>query len=223
MRAPSAGAVRPVQLHCASVETWRCPHCGTPQTDGARCWACSRHPFACGTCRNYVRAVAGRLGYCALDRTRAVLQGDEVRACWQASSRPEPFEGLFRGLDPEPPAIAADASGAATGAHATTATATWAGSGGVRERDPVATRTWAIPVTGEGTRAEGARAVGVMAGLREATFVPARGIARSAPSGPPGSVDREVLGAGERPPVGEGDPDGHQAIPGRDVLHDPEA
>ena len=31
-----------------TVDTWRCPHCGTTQADGPRCWACSRHPVACG-------------------------------------------------------------------------------------------------------------------------------------------------------------------------------
>lgn len=88
------------QLHCRPLETWRCPHCGTTQADAARCWACSRHPMACGSCRDFRRAVAGRLGYCALDRTRAVLQGDEIRACWRAPVRHEPLEGLFLGLEP---------------------------------------------------------------------------------------------------------------------------
>ncbi|MFP5341875.1 MAG: hypothetical protein ACLGIJ_02960 [Candidatus Limnocylindria bacterium] len=37
------------------------------------------------TCRDFRRAVAGGLGYCANDRHRAPLVGDEIRACWQAS------------------------------------------------------------------------------------------------------------------------------------------
>jgi hypothetical protein len=36
-----------------------------------------------------------------MDRTRNVLTGDEVRACWQAPpGEPEPYPGLFRDLAP---------------------------------------------------------------------------------------------------------------------------
>jgi hypothetical protein len=78
---------------------WRCPHCGTPQAETNRCWACSRSPMTCSTCRNFRRGVAARLGYCALDKTRAVLTGEEVRACWQAPAILEPSEGLFESLN----------------------------------------------------------------------------------------------------------------------------
>ncbi len=44
---------------------WRCPHCGTPQAETARCWVCRRSSTACGTCRNFRRAVAANLGYSA--------------------------------------------------------------------------------------------------------------------------------------------------------------
>ena len=57
---------------------WRCPHCGTPQAETARCWVCRRSSTACGTCRNYRRSVAGSLGYCGLDRRRQPLAGDEI-------------------------------------------------------------------------------------------------------------------------------------------------
>lgn len=63
---------------------WRCPHCGTPQAETARCWVCRRSSTACGTCRNFRHSVAGSLGYCGLDRGRQPLVGDEIRACWEA-------------------------------------------------------------------------------------------------------------------------------------------
>jgi hypothetical protein len=64
---------------------WRCPHCGTPQSETARCWVCRRSSTACATCRNFRRSVAARLGYCGLDGQRRPLRGDEIRACWEAS------------------------------------------------------------------------------------------------------------------------------------------
>ncbi|MGK2851076.1 MAG: hypothetical protein ACSLFN_09230 [Candidatus Limnocylindrales bacterium] len=63
---------------------WRCPHCGTPQAETARCWVCRRSSTACGTCRNFRRAVAANLGYCGLDRGRQPLDGGEIRSCWEA-------------------------------------------------------------------------------------------------------------------------------------------
>lgn len=63
---------------------WRCPHCGTPQAETARCWVCRRSSTACGTCRNFRRAVAANLGYCGLDRRRQPLDGGEIRSCWEA-------------------------------------------------------------------------------------------------------------------------------------------
>jgi hypothetical protein len=63
---------------------WRCPHCGTPQAETARCWVCHRSSTACGTCRHYRRSVAAQIGYCGLDRNRQPLNGDEIRPCWEA-------------------------------------------------------------------------------------------------------------------------------------------
>jgi len=63
---------------------WRCPHCGTPQAETARCWVCRRSSTACGTCRNFRHSVAGSLGYCGLDPRRQPLVGDEIRPCWEA-------------------------------------------------------------------------------------------------------------------------------------------
>lgn len=109
---------------CA-VATWRCPHCGTPQADGSRCWVCSRSPMSCSTCRNFRQGVAARLGYCAMDRRREPLGGDEIRACWQPPIQAEPLGGLFalleaqRGLaSSEAAAISVDAGAASTGVPA---------------------------------------------------------------------------------------------------------
>jgi hypothetical protein len=67
-----------------TVSTWRCPHCATLQPESTRCWACERSPMTCATCRYFRRSVIGAVGLCGLDRTRSLLAGDEVRACWQA-------------------------------------------------------------------------------------------------------------------------------------------
>ena len=65
---------------------WRCPHCGTPQAETARCWVCHRSSTACATCRHFRLSVAAQLGYCGLDRQRTPLRGDEIRACWEAGA-----------------------------------------------------------------------------------------------------------------------------------------
>jgi hypothetical protein len=83
---------------------WRCPHCGTPQAETARCWVCRRSSTACGTCRHFRRSVAAQIGFCGLDRRRQPLVGDEIRSCWEAW--PD-------GVDPRPgglPTIAPAAS-----------------------------------------------------------------------------------------------------------------
>jgi hypothetical protein len=64
---------------------WRCPHCGTPQAETARCWVCHRSTTACATCRQFRRSVAAQLGYCGLDRARLPLRGNEIRGCWEAA------------------------------------------------------------------------------------------------------------------------------------------
>ena len=124
-----------------------------------------------------------------------MLQGDEIRACWQAPSRPEPYEGLFRELEPEDPA-----GGVAPGARAPSS----------RDGDLVGTRTWAIPILPD----RPVVTTGGASGLREATFVPARTAAHRSAAGAqePGSDDPELGGIGELPAVGEGDPDGHHSL-----------
>ena len=68
------------------MATWRCPHCGAPQPESARCWVCKRSSTTCGTCRQYRRAVAGQLGYCAISGRRTVLTGEEMKGCWESGS-----------------------------------------------------------------------------------------------------------------------------------------
>lgn len=66
------------------MPVWRCPHCGNPQAEAARCWVCRRSSTSCATCVNFRHAVFGGLGYCALDRGRDPLEGHEIRPCWVA-------------------------------------------------------------------------------------------------------------------------------------------
>jgi hypothetical protein len=44
---------------------WRCPHCGTPQAETARCWVCRRSSTACASCRNFRGSVAAQMGFWA--------------------------------------------------------------------------------------------------------------------------------------------------------------
>jgi len=83
---------------------WRCPHCGTPQAETARCWVCRRSSTACGTCRNFRRSVAGSLGYCGLDRRRQPLAGDEIRECWEAGAGDVTLAAVTRTALDETPA-----------------------------------------------------------------------------------------------------------------------
>jgi len=62
---------------------WRCPHCGTPQAETARCWVCRRSSTSCATCRHFRHSVAANIGYCGLDRARRPLSGEEIRPCWE--------------------------------------------------------------------------------------------------------------------------------------------
>jgi hypothetical protein len=68
------------------MASWRCPHCGSPQLETARCWVCRRSTTSCASCRHFRISVAGRLGYCAQDKRRTPLTGEEERACWERTS-----------------------------------------------------------------------------------------------------------------------------------------
>ncbi|HWH36851.1 MAG TPA: hypothetical protein VNT28_03650 [Candidatus Limnocylindrales bacterium] len=88
------------------MATWRCPHCATVQSESSRCFLCQRSATSCGTCALFRRSLVGGTGYCAQDRRREPLTGDEQRGCWTAAAQPA-TEGLFVALPPEaarPPA-----------------------------------------------------------------------------------------------------------------------
>jgi len=61
---------------------WRCPHCGTPQAETARCWVCRRSSTTCSTCSHFRRSLAAGVGTCGLDPKRRPLTGRELRGCW---------------------------------------------------------------------------------------------------------------------------------------------
>jgi hypothetical protein len=88
---------------------WRCPHCRTPQAETARCWVCHRSSTSCATCRNFRGSVAAGVGYCGLDRSRAPLHGDEIRACWEDShsvpgpATTDPADDWLPDIDPTAP------------------------------------------------------------------------------------------------------------------------
>ncbi|MEW5992511.1 MAG: hypothetical protein AB1736_14370 [Chloroflexota bacterium] len=96
------------------MSMWRCPHCGTPQAETARCWVCRRSSTTCSTCRHFRRSVAAQLGYCGLDRRRLPLTGLELRGCWEpgpvravdALPAPPPADGPLEVDGPEPPSPA---------------------------------------------------------------------------------------------------------------------
>src|ERR1035437_9197001 len=86
--------------------SWRCPHCGSPQTETARCWVCRRSTTSCASCRHFRNAVSDRLGYCVLDKLRVPLTGEEERACWEraAAETATPTDRPTHGAaSPEPP------------------------------------------------------------------------------------------------------------------------
>lgn len=55
--------------------------------------------MTCSTCHLYRGSVASDLAYCARDRTRSPLSGDEVRPCWEATAPSSAAPGLFDDTD----------------------------------------------------------------------------------------------------------------------------
>lgn len=99
--------------------------------------------------------MAGRLGYCAKDRTRAVLTGDEVRDCWQAEpATPEPFLGLFGSLEPPaPPPARVEAPRAAAPTAAVAAQRRWNEIvAGNTPEDPIAAHGGSVAVAARPVR-----------------------------------------------------------------------
>jgi len=83
-----------------SAPSWRCPHCRTLQPETTHCRTCSRAAVACGTCHLYRASVVTDLGYCARDRSRTPLSGDEVHPCWEAGATElDVRPGLFGEFD----------------------------------------------------------------------------------------------------------------------------
>ena len=79
---------------------WRCPHCGTPQAETARCWVCRRSSTTCSTCRHFRQSLAPNVGYCGLDRRRLPLTGAELRGCWTAAAPIPDVSAAPRDPDP---------------------------------------------------------------------------------------------------------------------------
>lgn len=68
------------------MSTWRCPNCGTLQSETTRCFLCKRSATSCGTCVTFRTSLVGGVGYCANDRRREPLNGSEQRPCWTGES-----------------------------------------------------------------------------------------------------------------------------------------
>jgi hypothetical protein len=68
------------------MSTWRCPNCGTLQSETTRCFLCKRSATSCGTCVMFRPSLVGGVGYCANDRRREPLSGSEQRPCWTGDS-----------------------------------------------------------------------------------------------------------------------------------------
>src|SRR5512132_2943196 len=64
------------------MATWRCPNCGTLQSETTRCFLCQRSATSCGTCVMFRPSLVGGVGYCANDKRREPLSGSEQRPCW---------------------------------------------------------------------------------------------------------------------------------------------
>jgi len=62
---------------------WRCPHCGAPQAESARCWVCHTSSTTCSTCCHFQASLTSDVGWCSLDPRRRPLTGLEQRGCWQ--------------------------------------------------------------------------------------------------------------------------------------------
>jgi hypothetical protein len=65
---------------------WRCPNCGTLQSETTRCFLCQRSATSCGTCVMFRSSFVGGVGYCANDRKREPLSGSEQRSCWTSDA-----------------------------------------------------------------------------------------------------------------------------------------
>ncbi len=103
---PGAGSTdAPSAATIGAMPMWRCPHCGTPQPESARCWVCHRSSTCCATCRQFRPSIAAGLAYCGLDPGRRPLAGDEIRPCWvSADEVPAALDDVESG-EPAPPRL----------------------------------------------------------------------------------------------------------------------
>lgn len=87
------------------MSTWRCPNCGTLQSDTPRCFLCQRSATSCGTCVKFRTSFVGGVGYCADDKRREPLRGSEQRPCWtsDATSQTGGFFDVAATPDAAPP------------------------------------------------------------------------------------------------------------------------
>jgi hypothetical protein len=85
------------------MSTWRCPNCGTLQSDTTRCFLCQRSATSCGTCVMFRPSFVGGVGYCANDKRREPLSGSEQRPCW-TSNAADAAGGFFDVAPSAPPA-----------------------------------------------------------------------------------------------------------------------
>jgi hypothetical protein len=147
-----------IRSYNRAMASWRCPHCGSPQTETSRCWVCHRSTTSCVSCRHFRRSVAGRLGYCGLDKQRMPITGEEERACWERSSA-ETFDlgaAAWGGASPgaSPGAGSAEIAGGSPGTASP-----------VRRRaatSPAAGNSlWGAPIAGETEPDRPAREVGM--------------------------------------------------------------
>jgi hypothetical protein len=61
---------------------------------------CRRSTTSCASCLHFRNAIASRLGYCALDKKRLPITGEEERSCWERAAAETaddlPAEGVAR-------------------------------------------------------------------------------------------------------------------------------
>jgi hypothetical protein len=97
------------------MATWRCPNCGTLQTDTARCFLCQRSATSCGTCVRFRASFVGGVGYCADDKRREPLSGSEQRSCWTSDAASQ--SGGFFDATAVPPDVTAPHGALERGLH----------------------------------------------------------------------------------------------------------
>lgn len=88
---------------------WRCPNCGTRQSETTRCFLCERSATSCGTCVNFRPSFVGGVGYCANDKRREPLSGSEQRPCWTGDATAQ-SGGFFDVVGPGAAGAAGDAA-----------------------------------------------------------------------------------------------------------------